>query len=236
MLAQKSAHKISPEEFARRVFPDAFLIGLGEKFDFEGKDPEIAQAIREIAQGYFAVRARPKSGENRQAARRQYLRLKKDVEKFHKILEIAEKSAIADDMEFVAQISPEFRKPNPENDNLFSKQNRIPKFKQLIALLNLLGNTAARGAEIYSARRGPKIDDALEIAIRRATDFWIFQLRRKFTIDHHKGTGTTKSFEFLRALCAQIDPNISDTKIVSAMRADRVVRRGIEFLSRRAQK
>ncbi len=138
-------------------------------------------------------------------------------------------------MEFVAQISPEFRSSNSKNGDLFSKQNRTQKFEQLILLLNLLANAAARGAEAYSARRGPKIDAALEVAVRRAADFWIFKLGRKFTIDHHKGTGTTKSFEFLRALCAQIDPDIPDTKIVSAMRADRAVRREIELLSRQAQ-
>ena len=228
MPAKKSPleHRLSPEEKALAAFSNEFLRQLGMQFGFDGTDHHIAQSMRSIAEGYFAVQVRPKSPEYRKQAFREYSRWKKDVEKFRNILENAQELGIDADMDIVAQLSA--RKSISGNKNSTNSQtDAAGKFGQLMALLNLLAATAEYGKHIYSERPGPKIDQALEMLVRRAANFWILELGRKFTIDHHKGTGTTKSFLFLRTLTSNVDADISDTQLVSAMRADRKFRRNI---------
>jgi len=227
---------LSPEEKANSAFSGEFLKSLGEKFGFDGTSPEIAASIRYAAIGYFVVLGRPKSPDNRKQARREYIELAKNARKFLKILENAEENGIDSDMEYAAHMELVVNKAPlaARNDN--ANQRGISReYDELIWLLNLLVTAAEYGKENYSAKPGPKIDLALETLVRRAANFWVYELRRKFTIDQHKGSGTTKSFEFIRALASRLNNRISDTEIVTAMRAEREIRRKIESASKKAR-
>ena len=236
LSAAKSIRACSPEENAISTFSGAFLKSLGEKFGFDGTKPEIAASIRYAAIGYFAVLGRRKSPDNRKQARREYIQLAKNTRKFLKILENANENGIASDMEYVAQMESVANKAPLAalNDNAIQR-GISGKYDELIRLLNLLVTAAEHGKENYSAKPGPKIDLALETLVRRAANFWIYELGRKFTIDQHKGSGTTKSFEFIRALASRLNNHISDTEVVTAMRVERENRRKIELASQKAR-
>ena len=224
-------NRLSPLERAQRALSAEFLKHLGDKFGFDGADRKIAESVRDIAQAYFVVLGRRKLN-FRKEARREYLQLIRDTAKFLEILENAKALGLADDMEIIARMRAHISSP-AKSHPITNDRNSAGKFDQLIALLNLLGLTAEHGKEIYSSKPGPKVDKALETLVRRAMDYWIFNLGRKFTIDHHKGTGTTKSFEFVRTLASQLG-DISDTEIVTAIRADKSVRRKFEMLAEKS--
>ena len=216
---------LSPEEKAISAFSGKFLELLGEKFGFDGIKPEIAASIRYVAIGYFAVLGRPKSPDNRKQARREYVQLAKNTRKFLKILENAEENGIASDMEYAVHMELVADKaPLPARNDNAVQRGISGEYDELIRLLNLLVTAAEYGKENYSAKPGPKIDLALETLVRRAANFWNYELGRKFTIDQHKGSGTTKSFEFIRALASRLNRGISDREIVTAMRAEKEFR------------
>jgi hypothetical protein len=221
-------NRLSPEQRALAAFDEEFLQRLGKEFGFDGSNPNIAQSVRNIAEGYSAVRGRPKHPEYRKEAASEYSRLKKDTEKFLEILANAKEIAIDTDMDIFAQLQASKKSISDGENHLMPEKGISRKFDELTALLNLLAATTEHGKQLYSARPGPKTDVALEMLVRRAGNFWIWELGRKFTIDHHQGTGTTKSFQFLRALASHVDGNISDTQLVSAMRADRKNRRKLK--------
>jgi hypothetical protein len=236
MPAQKSKPKnqLSPQENARRVFSAEFLKQLGEKFGFDGTKPQIVDSVRNIAEGYFIALNRAQKTNFRKAARREYLQLIKDTDKFRKILENAKADGIDDDMELFAQLHARQEMSGASEYSQFpDTKNTLRKYDALIAHLNLLILTAQQENQNFSTKPGPKIDEALAALVRRAGNFWIFNLGRKFTIDHHKGTGTTKSFEFIKTLSAQLS-DIPDTHIVTAMRADKSARRTTKISPKKA--
>ncbi len=227
---------LSPKEKAISAFSDEFLKSLGEKFGFDGATPRIAESIRNVAEGYFVVLLRPDLADTRKQARREYIQLAKNTRKFLKILENAKNIGIDSDVEYAAYMNLVANKsPFISRDHGAIQRGISGDYSELIRLVNLLVSAAEYGAQNYSAKPGPKIDLALETLVRRAANFWIYELHQKFTIDQHKGTGTTKSFEFIRMLALRLNNRISDTEIVTAMRAEKEIRRKIKIASEKAR-
>jgi hypothetical protein len=234
-MPEPPINRASPDKLAQRAFNAEFLALLGDKFRYDGTKPTIADSIRYVAERYYVVLGRPQVADYRKQNRGEYQQIIKDIRKFRETLKKAEEKGIDEDMDLIAgmhvsanQLGLSTHHQNPSGDNARKK------YDALVDLLNLLELTAEHGKEVFSSRPGPKINQSLEVLVRKAADFWIFDLGRKFTVDHHKGTGTTPSFDFIRALASQLG-DFSDTAIVSAMRAQKAALNKIDKAIKRAK-
>ena len=67
-------------------------------------------------------------------------------------------------------------------------------------------------------QKGRKADNPLLSLVRRLAYVWTELLKQKFTIDYHKGSGLTPTFQFVKLIVQRIIPDIRETEIVTAMR------------------
>jgi hypothetical protein len=90
--------------------------------------------------------------------------------------------------------------------------------------LELLEKSALDQINHFRERSGPKTNAGLEYLVRHVADLFLTTLNRPFTVDHHKPVAESEAFDFVAALIAPLD-DISDTEIMTAIRAEQNARR-----------
>ena len=203
-----------------RDYSPLFIIGLGKQFDFDGNNPEIIEEINYIRSGYSMSKAFDGHEDYRKEVRADYKAVKKAIDKFRASLEQHKSLDLANDMYFGALYSQEPRPLTvfPELTE-FEYTRGKPFYLELERFLRVLGAGADKAIEHLSPEKGRPKNYAVESLVRRAADFWIDYLGRKFTIDHHDGTGLTPAFRFVQRLANEIE-KIPGKTLVTNMRKE----------------
>jgi len=215
-----------PRVIAGRVYSDRFLSGLKAEFGFDALKPTIAAELRDIAFAYIVFRREENQPAYRRTTRRQFLALQTATERYLSLLEQHQQRDLASDIHLVMSLeyaaNKEMTIPRIAGSKRF---DGIAYLRDLIRLLELIKQTANRQAHFFEARGGRPKNLGLEELTRKAAELWSKQLKRRFTLDYHEGTGLTAAFKFVRALVAPLD-EIPDRQIVTAMRAQIATRHG----------
>jgi hypothetical protein len=215
-----------PADIARRVYTQKFLAEIGGKFKFDPFTRNRASDLRWIARTYILNR-RLEISWDEHGRRMQSL---KSYREFYKVtvsfLDWLKKSYdhadfynIATEMLLVARNRGE-SDPQNEFPKLDAHRRSVEAYyRELVRLTEILEATLERGILNATPRRGPRPDDTLRHFVSSCAAFWMADLKRRFTIDSHAGSGTTRSFEFVKRLLDPLD-EIDDKKIVTAIRAE----------------
>lgn len=65
---------------------------------------------------------------------------------------------------------------------------------------------------------GPRSNEAMRMWVINLRKLWVDVLKRRFTIDYHKGQGTTPAFDFCWAAIRLVDKSVRKDKLITAMR------------------
>ncbi len=204
---------------AERLYSKEFLRNLGERFSFDAMATENAADIRHIGHYYLATsRAQKSEKKFIPSERKLFAQFHKEINRI-----IDRVRALENDIPLLMQFGAVHITNSPDRKSAHSRKFKYESgeqhYQELLYRLESLQAGIAFQHEQLKSPPGPKPDDALKYIVRHAARFWEERLNRNFSLDYHKGAGTTPAFDFVRAL---IEPlaDISDTKIITAMRAE----------------
>jgi hypothetical protein len=225
MRARIDDGKKDPRELADRVYSDKFLAGLAKRFAFDLAEHNAAYELRRMAFSYIALR-RDDGDDWQEEQRTRYRRLRTAVTSFAELVKTFEDDDIATELFLTGHGQAH---QGVASDELIASQKDETRndllYRHLRGLLDLLGETAQRKIASYKGTRGPRRNDGLEAIVMKAFVFWTADLKRRFTLDYHKGAGLTEAFQFLRALIDPLD-DVTDQQIISTMRRQIALQRG----------
>ncbi len=201
-------------------FSPEFIVNLGDEFKFDGNSQKIIDEINYIRSGYVIARNADGHEAYSKSARKKYIEINKSIHEFRTVLEKHESQDLASDMYYGAL---GLNEPKPETEFLelseFEQTRGKPYYLELLRLLMILEAGVEKTIDNLSPTRGRKRDYAIEAAVRRAADFWVIFLKRRFTVDYHEGSGFTQAFQFVQKLLNEIEP-VPNKKIITAMRSE----------------
>ena len=220
-----------PRTLAKRIYNEQFLSKLKEQFGFDALEPQVARELQGIAFRYIVFRRGENQPQFVRKSRLDYRALQKATERYIEFLEHfnEEMGDLASDIHLAVTTEVPARVPvdcrRPINSRRPTDRDGHASLAELLRLLSLMKMTAGRHVRDFTAGGGRPKNLGLEAMTWKAAEFWTEELKRKFTVDYHRGTGITEAFEFVRALVAPLD-DVSDRQIVTAMRAE-INRRGL---------
>lgn len=208
---------LNPWQAVDQVYTPEFLAGCGKRFAIDFSDKDAVWAVRETGARYILARRLEESPVLLKDERGRYLALAEALDHFRAELKGVEE-IVVNDMFHAAR---EMREPKPATDfphlSDHEKKRGQPYYCELQRMLEIL-RTAIRGQiGKLTSRGGRPKNEGLDLFMYYAADFWVGELGRRFSIDHHKGVGLTEAFEFSKFLLTPLD-DVSDAQIVTAMR------------------
>ena len=226
----------APEDLRAKIdaiYSGQFLLELGWEFKFEGSNPEISGEIRFIGLQYLRLRKIGTSASDLASTRQEYANLGNEARQFIETLKNARNWDIQADMHLAAirlgEPVPKTRFPGLSKHQ---RENGEPYFLELLRLARLLQATADEQVKYATPKRGPKGNPALEVFIRKAADFWILTLERKFKFDHHSPAKPGVAWIFLNRLLvpliAATGDKVSLAAIKTAIRNENDRRRNLQ--------
>ena len=202
-----------------QAYSDKFLRDLGAQFHFDALSEKIAEEIRMIGWRYLTELVAFDDGQMRTEQRKRYQRLKRQLRKFEELLSDPDFIDVESDMYWAAHRTGE---PAPQTNfpelTEFEKTRGAPYLAEFKRLLLILGKAADDGIEAFTPRRGRKRNEALDNFTRRCAFLWEHMLKRRFSVDYHKGSALTGAGQFVKAMLNRLDPSIRDPSIITAMR------------------
>lgn len=217
--------KIKSAGVSKTAYSEEFLRELGEQFQFDFLGGGIAQEIRLIGRLYLIITGIINDKEAKHIERADYMRLQDKTDHLLELLAEFKDRDIATDI-FYAALENKEPAPTTEFNNLTLHQTSRgePYFYELVRLLRLLRAGTERPIKNLAPGRGRPIDAGLELLVRRAADIWVFKMERRFSVDYHKGSGLTPTFEFIQALIKPLT-DMQENKIITQMRKEIATRR-----------
>ena len=202
-----------------QAYSEEFLRDLGAQFHFDALSEKIAKEIRIIGRCYLTELIAFDDGQMRTVERKRYQQLKRQVGKFEELLNEPRFVDIESDMYWAAHRTGE---PAPQTDfpelTEFEKMRGAPYLAEFKRLLRILDKAADDGTQAFAPRRGRKRNEALDNFARRCAFLWEHMLKRRFSVDYHKGSALTEAGQFVKAMLNRLDPAIRDPSIITAMR------------------
>lgn len=197
--------------------PEALIRELDARFQFDALRPDLLRELNYICRRYrrdLLLFERAADLETERAAHR---KLREQIESLRQSLTLPEFEALG------SEIYLTLRTANSETDEISCLP--IPNaavgdhiLRSLDYFLGLVSVTA-QNVELRSAPpKGRKPNFALECLVRNIAYLWADILKRPFTLDYHKGSGVTEAFAFVKAIAGFVDPEITDTKLITATR------------------
>lgn len=206
---------------SREYYSDEFIQVLSEEYEFDPTDINVLTEIYEIAHRYVVgndIAAGDK--EYLPGHRKQLLKLQKKFLAFKDELEAQGGEYFNLEVSYGARQSGDL---NPELDpddypgKNFSKNGCYWfEFERYMTFFDVgLDHTIQKN----TPRGGRPRNEGLHLSITYIADFWEFDLKRKYTVDHHEGHGLTEAFEFTKKMLSPLD-DIEDVQIITAMRCE----------------
>jgi hypothetical protein len=228
MRASVDTGSENPADLIDAAYSVVFFTAFERQFGLESRKSEIRDSLRNIGRQYIVVRRTEDGREMRRELRRQNAQLAKQTNSFLEILRATSTEEIAASLYMTALRlnepipSTKFAEISPHAQS----QSGEPYFRELIRLLELLEKSSLEQADYFRERPGPKTNLGLEFLVRRVADYFVSELKRPFSVDHHKPIAASEAFDFISALIAPID-QVSSTEIMTAIRTEQNRRRNI---------
>jgi hypothetical protein len=214
-------------EIGARAYTDDFLTELGKSFGFNALQNGLTAKIKLIGLRYIRIRGAQLKTEKKHD-RQEYERRQRIIDNFTEALKCWESDDIATDSYFAAL---KLREPRPETDfpdlTEHQKIRGEPYLRELHRILKVLKAGNQIWLEEFKSRPGKSKNAGLESLVRNAAEFWVTDLRGKFTVDYHEGAGLGRAFEFVQTLMKPID-DVTDEQIITAMRTEIRTRRALD--------
>jgi hypothetical protein len=184
-----------------------YFRGLAQRFDFDESDPELNGHLARAAH-YLWFLDKHGDSENtyRQDEKRKVTLLLRDLSRFKRTL--ADWSTEALEGIFSEDLAARVQQIEPTRSELRSG---------LLEGLDILAAGLVLYLEPLRAPGRPR-NSALEGYVLQIAMVWTVTMGRKFTVDHHHGSGFGEAFEFVRALAKPLSPSTNDQMIVTTMR------------------
>lgn len=198
--------------------PEAAVRELGIRFQFDAMQPDLLRELNYIARRYRRDLLLFERAADLEPERTAHRKLREQIESLRQSLTLPEFEALG------SEIYLTLRTANSETDQI--SRLPIPRaavgdhiLRSLDDFLDLV-SVSARNVEQRSAPpKGRKPNFALECLVRNTAYLWVDILKRPCTLDYHKGSGVTEAFAFVKAIASYLDPDIAETKLITAMRA-----------------
>lgn len=202
------------------LLPDSDLDDIARQLEFEPFVQNVRNELRVAARRYALDQKIFGNYESyRKSVSADYKPLKQKLSEFRAFLERREYVDLASDLYLAALHRSE---PAPETDfpeiTDFERTRGEPYLLELKRLLSLLEDATDIALNNSAVPKGRKPDYPLLGLVRRLSYVWIELLKQKFSIDYHKGSGLTPTFQFVKLIVQRIIPDIRETEIVTAMR------------------
>lgn len=203
-----------PEQLLDQYFPEEVLLPLAEKYDFAPANPAIRHFLGRAVSSFTRHAETPKNMEQRRTQ-------KKELEKALRHFERMERALMATDVwdGFV---------PLQNLPLIFRLPRLSPAHPKHLEYLKLEREFLEKGLPMFRKWLSLKIAETSgeagrprNVGLQRFTEYmeliWSDELGRHFTVDYHKGSGTTLAFEFVRDMISPV-ASPTDSEIISAMR------------------
>ncbi len=197
--------------------PEAFVQELGIRFQFDATRPDLLRELNYIARRYRRDLLLFDKASDLEPERTAHRKLREQIESLRQSLTLPEFEALG------SEIYLTLRTAYSEPD----KVSRLPIpsaavgdhfLRSLDDFLSLVSVTARNVEQRSAPPKGRKPNFALECLVRNIAYLWADILKRPFTLDYHKGSGVTEAFEFVKAIAGFVDPDIPETKLITATR------------------
>jgi hypothetical protein len=189
--------------------PDEFLQALGARFGFDALEPALRRELDDIARRYRRDVIAFDNAETRATRCRDYQNLRKAIGHLRQTLAAPAYEALADDITLTLLLRPA-GPPQEETGEAV--------LERLDGLLALVSGTADTMQAQFAPPKGRPRDHALESLVRRLGFVWAGILGLPFSLDYHQGSALTEAGQFVLACVARIDPAVSQTRVITAMR------------------
>jgi hypothetical protein len=203
------------------LYSDQFLAGLAKRFDFPPLAPEAVDEFRSVARHYLVINGEEPLRARASEYHREAMALLRTTEKFIEALKQAQEDDIAFEM---FRLARSHRPPTDKFDiadlpeaQLEMRNNR--HYEHLLGLSRLLAAAAQRQLDQFKLPQGRRKNAGLQWLVDYADIFWTGTLHRKFSIDYHQGSYLSRAYEFVEALVKPLDSSVTETQIITAMRA-----------------
>ncbi len=216
----------NPHALIDGAYSDPYFDGLERQFGLESGNTATRRKLKNIGVHYLIARHREDDRKMRQDERKANALLARQTNKFLQTLRKFPRDDITFGLHMTALRigAPPPATIFPELSEHEQRQSGEPYYLELVRLLELLEKSALDQISHFRERSGPKINSGLEYLVRHVADLFLATLNRPFTVDHRKPVAATDAFEFIAALVAPLD-DVSDTDIITAMRAEQSARR-----------
>ncbi len=196
-----------------------FFVKLSQQFAFDSSDVRIMRELRALFRRYPLDKRVLSDNSDEQALRKRYQSLKQETERFRALLSSSEYEDLESDLS-IAALHENDRAADPDIPVIggFEARKGSAYVADLDHLLSLLLVVAELGSERFAPVKGRKRNFALENTVRRIAYIWSDMIKRSFTLDYHQGSGLTPAHEFVKTFFAELDPEITKTEIITAMR------------------
>lgn len=197
--------------------PEAFVQELGIRFQFDATRPDLVQELKYIARRYRRDLLVFDNTADRELDRTAHRKLREQIESLRQSLALLEFEGLGSEIYLTLRTA----KSEPDEISRLPIPNAAVGDHILRSLDDFLGvvSVTAQNVEHRSAPpKGRKPNFALECLVRNIAYLWADILERPFTLDYHKGGGVTEAFAFVKAITGFVDPDIPETKLITATR------------------
>ncbi len=205
-------------ESARKHYTDQFIESLAKDYNFDPTDIEVLGRLYEIEYRYNTGQSFEGEADENREERQRHKKLLKTFRAFRKELEENGGDHFNLEVHHGARMCGDLN-PNLDPEDYpgqdFSK-NYCYWF-EFERYLTFFGLGLEATIERNRSHGGRPKNGGLSLAINYISDFWHFNLGKKYTLDYEGGTGLSEAFIFTKRLIDPLD-EVPEVQIVTAMR------------------
>ncbi len=201
------------ETFLNRYYPKEVLHPLSQRYGFDPNDDQVTHFIGKAA---MAVKHDEDVSAHSEENRAKQKALKSALTQVDKLAELLGNKVAFDGYIFLGDLLKHY-----VEDAKLSHPNPlglvVSESAAIDTTLNLLRNRIEARLSQSKLKPGRPRKEGLQAFAGYMRLIWVDILKHPFTLDYHKGSGTTPAFEFVREMITPL-VDVTDTEIISAMR------------------
>lgn len=202
------------------VLADSVVDDVADQLGLEPFSETVRKELRAVTKRYaFDLKIFGTHETNLKSVGADYKALQKKVSEFRAFLEKPEYVDLESDLHWAA-----LHKNEPAPETVFPEISEFEKTRgksymlELKRLLLLLESATDLAVEKSALPKGRKPKVVTLNLVRRLAYVWTEQIKQKFSIDYHEGSGLTPAFQFVSLIVHKLIPEVTQTEIVTAMR------------------
>lgn len=209
-----------PIDIAREKVTDQFINQLAQQYDFDPTVTNLKEELTEIIFRHFIFEGFSDEGDYAKERRKEIKALKTSLVKTLNQIEKLDGSELGLEISHGLRILGEEANKNlPDLSPPEGHSQKSWRYTVFRTLCNGLSHGLDAWNENLKHIGGRPKDLALQNSIRLISDFWRYNLNRKYTLDYQGSEGLTQAFAFTKTILNHFLA-IEDQRIITAMRAE----------------